>query len=257
MIMNRTIMRMAAVCALNNFRTEPYPTLAGSHIFDSKIESVESTDEDQIYPMVVLYTDYDRDFWQLKSMASGKSRLVTLTLELIVAQIKKTDNPEEYNIRYPMVDSEIETALDALESQCFQAFQADNLGADCFRHLFTGFENIISRRGASVETGQRLAARQVTIEGKLDEDTLDGQVGATVQAFLTALQSNADYMERLPEIQQLLIKNASLTDQEQRLENFGYSNETGALLGYQRGTQPVLGTPVIYLDALNGNNPLD
>ncbi len=258
MIMNRTIMRMAAVTALNNFRTAPYPTLAGTRIFDSKIEAVETTQEDQIFPMVVLYTDYDRDFWTLKqATTNNRDRRCTLTLELLVAQIMNTNADDEaYDIRFPVVDSEIETALDVLESQCFQALQADNVGANCWRHLMQSIDDVISRRGASVETGQRLAARQITIEGALEIDTPNGVYASPVGSFFTTLENDPEYMERLPEVQQLLIKHLTQTDAEQRIEAMGLSDETGALLGYERGPQPNLGTPVTYFNALQGNQPL-
>lgn len=47
----RSLARMAAVCALNNYLEEPWPTLAGPYIFDSKIEPVEDMKIDRVFPV--------------------------------------------------------------------------------------------------------------------------------------------------------------------------------------------------------------
>ena len=247
MMINRTILRLATVCALNNFGEEPWPTLAGKHIFDSKIEPIEDFVKDAAYPLVVVYTDYDTNFWtHHSSISPDRTRRITLTMELVVAQISE-DN-QEFQIGLPITDSEVETTLDVLEAQIFTAFSKENVAADCFRHLVTRYGELISRRGASVESGQRLAARQITIECEVGQDPLNGTVATPVQSFLDKLVGNADYGGRLSEFTRSYLRNAGLSDREQKLENLTLSDAAGGLLGFERGSQPVLGTPVQWLD---------
>lgn len=252
MIMNRTLLRLAAVSALNNFNTAPFPTIGGTRIFDSKIEPIEDFKEDVVYPMAILYTDYDTNFWMHRSSV-GKERILTLTIELVVAQVEGSG--VGFSVAYPEVDSEVETTLDIFESQIFHAFSADSEAANCLRYLVTSYKNIISRRGAAVDSGQRLAARQLTIEAEVCRDPLEGIVSEPVQEFLTALQGSDEFNDRLPDVTQTYVKNLLLPDGERRIENMVVSDQAGLALGYERGSQPVLGTPVTWLDPASAPLP--
>jgi len=254
MIMNRTLLRMAAVCAMNNFDAEPYPTMAKEHIYDSKIEPIEDFAKTGLFPMVAVYTDYDRDFWLHQGANNKEGRRLTLTVELVVSQVSGLGT--NYKVDLPIVDSEVETSLDVLEAQIFRALTAQHVAANYVRHLTQCWVDVVSRRGASADSGQRLAARQITIEAAVDRDTLSGQISDPCQAFLDALASNASYMDRLPPIQQLLVNNASMTTDDQIMTNLSVSDQTAAALGLERGQQPLLGTPVVWLNS-NGQSPLN
>jgi hypothetical protein len=249
--MNRLILRLAAVSALNNFMTEPYPTLAGPHIFDSKIEPVENSEEDKSFPLCVVYSDYDKNSWKMFSSNMDK-RTITITFEILVATIE--DEGEYFNISSPQTDSELESALDIFESQIYEAFNADNSAANCMKFLINGVESTISRRGATVESGQRLAARQVTIECDVHRDFSSGAIPEPIEAFLQDLENSADYGDRVQEFRDLYAAGSSGTDMEQAMRVGGFSKELGAILGLQRGVQAVMTTPIQWIDTNTGGS---
>jgi len=251
MSLNRLVLRLATVNALNNFMTAPYPTLGGVHIYDSKIESIENIEEDVIFPLCIVYTDYDRGHWRHHTN-NIKSRSLTITLELLVAQVKSDQAGNGFVINYPQTDSEIETALDLFETQIFAAFEADNSAAECFRYLIAKVESVTSRRGATVESGQRLAARQVTMEVDVLRDQAEGPLASEIAAFLTALEDVSDYADRVPAIRAAYARTDSRTAIENYMAVSGWSDATGEILGARRGAQVALGTPVVYINPATG-----
>lgn len=258
---DRLVARLAGISALNNYMDGPYPTLAGPMIFDSRIEPMEDFKQDQIFPLCVVYTDYEKDHWQHHTVNATRDRLLTVTFELLVAQISEipatvdgAGNQVEggFVIEYPNTDSEIETTLDIFEIQVVEALAADNVAADCWRYLMSSYENVISRRGATVEGGTKLAARQVTIEAKVPRGPVKGIIPPSVAAFLDRLEQHADYAKRVPAIRSIYTGAAALTSAEQLLRTMGWTTEAGRILGYARGPQVVLPNDVVFTDQ-NGN----
>lgn len=191
MSLNRSLLRMATVAAISNFMQAPYPTLAGQHIFDSKIEPVNDVQDDVQYPMVVVYTDYDRDYIGHGTLRKVP-RLMTITIEMLVAIITDRRDDGGYSLAYPQIDSELEISLDILEHQVFEALQANNAAADCYRAMVYGVETIISRRGATVEGGQKLAARQLTLEVSCLREPTTGVLPEYAEKFLDAIDEVAE-----------------------------------------------------------------
>lgn len=239
----RSIVRMAAVTALNNFMQEPWPTLAGPYIFDSKIEPVEDMKLDRAFPCVVVYTDYDKDPWS-KAGRVHADRMLSLTLELLVVQSEQS--VDGYKLECPMTDSEIESTLDVLEAQVFKALTASTVASDAFNYICPAYHNVTSRRGATVEGGLRLAARQITVEMKAIRENATGVVPVDVKAFLDRLDTFDDYKDRIDDIRALLTAPASLTSNDVKARTLGYTTRLAALLGAPTGLQPVLVTPITY-----------
>lgn len=249
---DRLVCRLAAVAALNNFMSAPWPTLAGDKIFDSRIEPVEDFKEDVVFPVCVVYTDYDRDHWVHHTSVKA-DRLLTVTFELLIAQI--TDVSEDgFTLGHPNTDSELETSLDIFEIQIERALRADNPAANCFRHLMNSYVNVISRRGATVEGGTKLAARQITLESKVPRGPANGVIAPTVAAFLDALEAHADYVDRVQPIRALYQDATGLTAAEQMLRAMGWPDDAASKLGYQRGGPVMITQPVTWLD--QHGNPL-
>lgn len=236
MSINRLITRLAVVSALNNFMRAPYPTLAGDKIFDSKIVPIEDMKEDVAFPMCVVYSDYDANHW-VKTQRK-KPRLMTLTLELLVIQLKKADPSSgfDYELGYPETDSEIEMSLDLFETQIGRAMSANNSAASCFNHLCPAIDNCVSRRGASVEGGQRLAARQITLECATANDFGSGTIPNTIEAFLAELEAVEDYADRVPIIRDAMTAPASLSAADRMMQNIGWSREVAEKSGYGFGS---------------------
>ncbi|QPC87140.1 hypothetical protein GA830_10585 [Mesorhizobium sp. NBSH29] len=242
---DRLVVRLAAVSALNNFMQAPYPTLAGDKIFDSRIEPVEDFKEDVMFPVCVVYTDYDRDHWDHHT-SMKKDRLLTVTFELLIAQVTETDGG--FTVNHPNTDSELETSLDIFELQIANAFKALNPAADCFRHLMNSYVGVISRRGATIEGGTKLAARQITVESKVTRGPTNGTMVPAVAAFLDELEMHNDFGDRVPAIRSLYTDASSLTASEQMMRSMGWPSAAAGLLGYQAGPVVTLGTPVVFLN---------
>lgn len=243
MTANRAMLRLAAIHALNNFNQQPWPTLAGPYIFDSRIEAIEDTKADHAYPLCVVYTDYDKDGFRHGS-AIDKSRLVTITFELLVVQQAPQD--DKTVIECPQTDSELETVIDIFENQIFKALVGTNSAAECFKYLVQSYETVISRRGASSESGKRLAARQITIEAAIPREPAKSVVPGPVNAFLTDLEAAEEYRDRVPLLRDMYLLPAGRTDAEALLDANGWSTELGGILGIPRGPQLVMPPNVTY-----------
>ena len=250
MSLNRLITRLSVVSALNNYmQGEPWPTLAGPNIFDSKIEPVEDMKLDRAFPCCVVYTDYDKDHWN-KGAGAHKDRMMTITLELLIVQAEQVEGengaPPTYQLDCPFTDSEIETSLDIMEMQIFRALAQGTEASDCFNYLCPSYHNVISRRGASVEGGQRLAARQITMEMKGIRDNVAGVIPADVATFLDRLEQFPDYAERVDELRALMTAPASATANERAMRAFGYSRDLADRLGIPAGPQVLLPADLTY-----------
>ncbi|MCO5730084.1 hypothetical protein [Rhizobium sp. SSA_523] len=250
MSLNRTVARLAVVSALNGHLSPvngKWPTLAGPNIFDSKIEPVEDMAADRAFPCCVVYTDYDKDHWS-KGAADKKDRLMTVTLELLIVQVAEviTTGPDgsvvtpTYSLETPATDSEIETSLDLFEVQIFRALNADNEAAGCFNFLCPSYENVISRRGASIEGGTRLAARQITLEMKAPRDNVYGAIPPAIGAFLDKLEEHNDYGGRVDDIRAMFLASKDDTAAEKVAKAYSYPSIVARKLGYETGSQVLL-----------------
>lgn len=243
---DRLVLRWAWVHALNNFSTAPFPTLAGNRIYDSKIEPAEDFKEDQVLPLCVVYTDYDRYHWLHQSL-NNRDRLLTVTLELLVAQITELPDDAGFSVQYPNTDPELEAALDLFEVQVARAFRANNAAAACVRHFMPAIHDIISRRGATVEGGYKLAARQITIEAKVPRGPTNGAIAPHVATFLDALEEFDDYKPLIADVRAAYASDAALTPSEQLIAAMGWTPTTGAMLGHESGPSVTLPSNIQWL----------
>jgi hypothetical protein len=239
MSLYRLVTRLAVVSALNNYLQAPWPTLAGPNIFDSKIEPVEDMATDKVFPCCVVYTDYDKDPWT-KGAKIHTKRMMTVTLELLIVQAKQQADVNTYQLDCPQTDSEIETSLDMFEVQILRAISRGNEASDAFNYICPTYQNVVSRRGASVEGGVRLAARQITMEMESIRDNIAGTIPAEIAAFLDKLEEHYDYEDRVPEIRTMMTEPASWTPNERTARAFSYSRSLANRLGTPTGPHVLL-----------------
>lgn len=243
----RTIARLAVVSAFNNYGQvaagQKWPTLAGPNIFDSKIEPVEDMAVDRAFPCCVVYTDYDSSNWNY-SRGVHEDRLLTVNLEMLVVQaaqkLAENGGIESYTLECPVTDSEIETTLDMFEVQVFDALNNGSIASDCFAYICGSWKTMVSRRGASIEGGQRLAARQITMEMKAIRDNTSGVIPEPIEDFLQELEKHEDYAERVVLIRTMLTRHAQGTDNDRRKKLFGYSTGMAKILGAPTGIEVLL-----------------
>lgn len=242
MSLNRTVARLAVVSALNNYMQEPWPTLAGPNIFDSKIEPVEDMATDRAFPCVVVYTDYDKDHWNKGKMVHA-DRLLTVTLELLIVQAERMDEAGSeiaYKLDCPATDSEIETSLDLLEVQILRALAAGTEASDAFNFIAPSYFAVISRRGATVEGGQRLAARQITMELKAARDFTSGTIPAEIATFLDRLEQHDDYRDRVDDIRSMFTAPAALPPGQRIMQAVGWTRGMAERMAAPTGPQVIL-----------------
>ncbi len=247
MSLNRLVLRTAIVTALNNFGIGPYPTLAGPHIYDSKIEPVDSVDRDVAYPMCVVYTDYDRNSVAHAATLTGE-RTLTVTFELLIGILTKDEETPNYTMNLPVTDSELEASLDIFEFQIFEALRADNAAANVFRTICYGPQQITSRRGATTEGGTKIAARQITYEtNTLPESSLP-VAPSWMRAFLDQLKVSDGFDGVAQQLLQFYDGNASAAEPDRIARTLGWSRDTYDRLGYPPKPLVMLGSPVAWLN---------
>lgn len=231
MSINRLLARFAVVTALNNRMKAPWPTIAGPHIFDSKIEPVEDMMHDRAFPACVVYTDYDKDAWSF-SKKMHQDRLMTITIEILVVQAEQVPgNGDTYQLECPITDSEIESSLDLFETQVYRALTAGNPASDLFTYLCHAYETVISRRGASVAGAQRLAARQITLELRTLRDFTTGEIPEPVQKFFDYIAEYPDYADRVDDVRQIMEAPKLLNENDRRRLITGHSRYLDDALG--------------------------
>jgi hypothetical protein len=247
MSLNRLAVRTAFVTACNNFGATPYPTLAGPHIFDSKIEPVDSVKPDIAYPMGVIYTDYDKDGLAHQELIQG-DRLMTVTIELLIGIVKKQEEVEGYTVHFPVTDSELEASLDIFEAQIWEALRADNSAANTFRTICYGVEQVISRRGASTEGGTKVAARQITLECRTLHEPSRPVLTPYMDSFLADLEASDGFGLVGAELRAIYEGNAATTMQERIRRTMGWSDQTYGFLGYPTTPLSLLPEEVVWLN---------
>lgn len=247
MIVNRTMVRLSAWAALSNHFRAPFPTIAGENIHDSKIDPVETTPGETMYPLVVVYTDYDLN-GIMHRWSRSEERVLTLTFEIFVGQI--TDSERDGNpagLYIPETDAEIEVNLDILEDQIYLALNNGTPAANCFQALCHKMSKIISRRGASVEGGTKLAARQITMEMSVPQGPVFGNLPEGVDEFLTDMESAGIYSDLPAELRQYFLRGNDISLNERTWQCGGLNDVMRNALGLAPDATKVLPPTVRWL----------
>lgn len=256
MSLNRLLLRASAVAAIANFWREPWPTLAQGLVFDSKVEPIENMEVDIAYPVIVVYTDYDKNHIAHQDL-QHTDRTMTVTFELLMAVLVENDgdDPNEYTLRTPYTDAQLEASLDVMESQLFNALRVDNSAANCFRSLAFGVENVVSRRGATTEGGTKIAARQVTYEARVIQELARPILPAFAKPFLDEIEQTDGWKSMAHTLRGLFTIFDDVEALERLRQTMGWSMETRRKLAYPDPGAPILGAPPRWLDV--HGNPLN
>lgn len=249
MILNRITLRWAVVSALSNYMEDPLPTIAGKLIFDSKVEPIKGEKEDSLYPICVVYTDYD--FNGPPALGYKKDyRSITITFEIFIGAFKEDGDSFELNL--PNTDAELEFSLDMLEAQIFRSLHGDSKACDAYRSLINGYDNVVSRRGATIEGGLKVAARQTTVEVLCDRDPVVGKPNEAVGLFLEELRTRGEYVSYVDELLEAYSFVAELPISTQHAIHLNYPFKVREILGIPKPNAPVSMTPQIQFVDANG-----
>lgn len=260
MSINRMMMRLSAIGALKKIGRSSYATMVNEHVYDSRISPVENLRTDEVLPMVVVYTDYDKNFiagaGRTDNNKERERRTTTLTLEMIFCAFAVTrqivnGQPEEVvEVSQPVTDSELEIALDILEHQCFEALNATNIAAETYKLLTgAGYKTIISRRGATPEGGQKLAARQITIEAFLNDEINAAERLSTFGPFLDTLAAeDPDYAHLVPRLKERLAGPGTETPLGKYVRLSRDTVTAATVIGYGNSMALLPAPPIIWLN---------
>ena len=221
MSLSRLMLRGALVRALTNDFKEPYPTIAGPAVWDTKMDPVEVNTGESMLPIVVIYTDAD----QHMLLDRGEGRVfrehqVTCYIEIALGTFPEA--PEGQKISYVETDAELEAMLDLFEYQVWYQIQNQWLPSTGPLHgLVKRIEGWESAPARQVDQNSRLSMRQITLDVVLKPDCLPQALllpgGAAPPAY--DKPDSLDVIKDLPyltELQETLLSNpdfAGLCDQ--------------------------------------------
>ncbi|NRA89282.1 MAG: hypothetical protein HRU28_18275 [Rhizobiales bacterium] len=184
MSFNRLYVRSCLVALFSNGGEAPYPTLAQNRVFDSKIDSYDYFTTDVPSPAITVYTDGDRGFNYNQN--DDNDRVIEIVIEFGVSVLVEEqvvvnateaatgDNTETETHSYvgtPVTDAELEAKLDFLEQQIKNCFlNPNNLYSQIWTKFVIEMTEWSSQRVATIETGTKLAARQIQVMVKICDD---------------------------------------------------------------------------------------
>ncbi|GHB34060.1 hypothetical protein GCM10007094_23870 [Pseudovibrio japonicus] len=241
MSLERIFLRLATVAALTNFYQDPYPTVAEGRVFDSKVvpnDDLFGSLKDEIKefkPVCVVYTDYDKDLLNHHTVRPSDERIMTVTLELFCATLDQdeVDGEDAVSLVYPGTDSELEILLDVFEHQVFESlFLGTNSASEYVKFAVRALKNVVSRRGATFEGGQKLAARQVTLEIATGRLTPNRKLPIQLSKFLDELATLDQHAHQIPKLRALYERNG--TELENKHGWLGYTDAVSKALGAEQ-----------------------
>lgn len=247
MSLSRTLLRWSIVSALSNYQTQPYPTAAGPLVFDSKIEPIDNVDDSQVLPMIVVYTDYEKDGLS-HGTTRQNNRVLTVTFELLVAVVTEKQMDGSYSLSYPQTDAEIEMSLDIMEWQLWRAFQQSNPAAEFFRNSVLAVDTVVSRRGATVESGNKIGARQVTWEIEILKDPAAGVLPQYAADLLNDLEARGEYRHYVQTMRDMYLTSDGGSAGLFAGRHLGYPDSAASALSLEYSPTSVIVPPITWLD---------
>jgi hypothetical protein len=114
--MNRTALRIATKAALLNGGEEPWPTIAGENVFDSRADDVSLVKGEDNAPIIIVRTEEDSSP-QILSNGRIVGRSVDLNMQIGVFASAKDPNTGVLIEGWPATDAALEAVLDLMEWQ--------------------------------------------------------------------------------------------------------------------------------------------
>lgn len=171
-MISRSFLRLCALEALRpsallTADAPAWPTLAGTAVFDSRLDAIEDLQDGAHRPVIVVYTDDDN----LDRIAQAGPQFYKNTLDLVfeISVIARHDEGDQYVAGYAFADAELEADLDLLEYQIYFALHNGDTGR-LFRQLAKlPFVDWHSHQNRSGEESERIAKRTIRAKVSLHE----------------------------------------------------------------------------------------
>lgn len=190
MSLSRLALRLAAVealCPAASIASGRFPTLAGSRVFDSRMDAFEALAEDeQGHPVIFVYTEQSRAVPYGGGKLGSKEHFVDLVIEAGIAVastiiVKAPDGTEtpQGDIDFPVSDRQTEALLDVHEALIRRVFDKRAANPDgLFFKVAMDVQSIESDPLRDADKTTRLALRTIRFECKVKaeawpEPTLD------------------------------------------------------------------------------------
>lgn len=172
MSLARTALRLAALHALRPAWTPdagPWPTVAEGRVYDSHMEPIDDLAEDEMRPIILVFTDLDTAEPTQPGGSPPWQRMVTMVFEIsVVARGESDEAADTFVPVHPVTSAETEAVLDLLEAGLRFALTAAPGGA-----LFRKVARIASMESAvqrSAEEALRIAVRTITVRCVVIDD---------------------------------------------------------------------------------------
>lgn len=168
--MNRTVLRLATIAALQNGGVAPYPTMAGKRVFDSRRDDISDMTAGSRFPVIMVRTDEDRSENTSTNRIPGQ-RTIELRMELSVLTAVRQDDGSLV-VGWPASDAQLEAMLDLFEFQVKNSLCGESRWAFWWRNLNNGVENSesVPMWQDTADTRSRMAIRELrwTVRTKVD-----------------------------------------------------------------------------------------
>lgn len=174
MSLHRTTLRLAAVSALTNNFTAPFPTIGEGRIFDSRLDPREGFSREDAIPTAVVYADSDKGK-PLSGQNGGPPfrREVDLVIEIMLGAMD--EGAPDASFALAVTDAELAAMLDLFEHQVRAAlFGGVNAWSQKFLAVAKRCTEFTSRPYITSEGGIRFAARELTFTVEVTDDCLPG-----------------------------------------------------------------------------------
>jgi len=192
MSLSRLAMRIAAARALNG------ATLAEGRVFDSMIDPMALTREENGQPAIVVFTDDHVSEPQGRDLYNGE-QTCDLIVEIVIASQASApgeDGGAQVSVTIPHTDEGMEMVLDLIEAQVVRTLTGEvNDWAGVWMALVPRIIARVSKRGAAVENGARFAARQLVLSCDLTADPVPAAAPSAGSAWgrvLAAMEADAN-----------------------------------------------------------------
>lgn len=232
MSLGRLGLRLATCRALR------HATLAKGRVFDSAIDPLNLTVEEDRQPILIVTTD-DHETDEIKGRdLIGAQTACDLVIECAIGSPVTVTGPEGESggvtLEIPHTDEGLEIALDLMEHQVIAALmRGATEWSDVWMRMVPRIARRLSRRGASAEDGVRFAARQMVLTCDLIEAPAPGvpiDPKSSWGALLAVMEEDADLASYVPVLRGE-IEGAPLADWRRAAIMLGVSRDTANELG--------------------------
>ena len=178
----RLALRLAAVeclCPTSVASAGPWPTIAGSRVYDSRQDPIDGLDDIEARPLLIVYTEQDNSQPYGSAVHKPDESIVEIVIEAMIAargtvEIQTGASTVETlgTVESPISDRDHEAALDLLEAAVRRRFlgRDPDAAATLWRKVAWECRHVESSPMRNAERSVRVAARTITFRVKVKSD---------------------------------------------------------------------------------------